>query len=171
MIWVNIIAVIILFFGLLGGLKEGAVRNFFALVILVIAIPIAGRYYYLIATIFSFLPESNWENFIGFFITLAIVSVILRFVFFLPGRIIQKIWKSGLLFRLLGGALGVFNASVGMVVLVLVVRAYPVVEWLERAVTGSGVLMWLVESLSFVQVLLPEMFRGTAVAVAAGLVM
>ena len=171
MLWLDILAAIILIISFFGGIKEGAVRNFFSLVVLVIAIPIAGRYYYLIASIISFLQESNWENFIGFFITLAIVSVILRFIFFLPGRLIQKIWKRGLLFRLLGGALGILNASIGMVVFVLAVEAYPVIEWLERIITSSGVLMWLVELLSFVQVLLPEMFRGTAVAVAAGLVM
>ena len=67
--------------------------------------------------------------------------------------------------------MGILNASIGMVVFVLAVEAYPVIEWLERIITSSGVLMWLVELLSFVQVLLPEMFRGTAVAVAAGLVM
>jgi len=42
MIWVNILAVLALFFSFIGGLKEGAVKNFFSLIALIIAIPIAG---------------------------------------------------------------------------------------------------------------------------------
>lgn len=169
MIWVDILAVIILVITFFGGLKEGTVKNFFSLVVLIIAIPIAGIYYYLLATILSFLPGSNWESFIGFFITLGLVSVILHFILLLPSRLVRKVWKRGAFFRLLGGALGVLNAGIGMVVLTLVLKACPIIEWLERAVTGSGVLAWLVALLSFVQAMLPEVFRDT-VAVVAGLV-
>jgi len=169
MILVNIIAVIILIFSLLGGLKEGAVKHFFNLIILIVAIPLAGLSYYLIAAILSFLPGTNWENFIGFFIALAIISVILHFTFFLPRKITQKIWKKGALFRLLGGALNIVSASVGMVVFTLAVGAFPVFGWLERALTNSSVLAWLVERLSFVQAMLPEAFQSAATLMVAGL--
>ena len=55
MIWVNIIALIILCFSLLGGIKEGAVKNLFSLAIQIFAIFIAGHIYHLIATVLSFL--------------------------------------------------------------------------------------------------------------------
>ena len=90
MIWVNIIAVIILIFSLLGGLKEGAVKHFFNLIILIVAIPLAGLSYRLIAAILSFLPGTNWENFIGFFIALAIISGLLHFRYLLPRKITKK---------------------------------------------------------------------------------
>jgi len=169
MIWVNIIAVIILIFSLLGGLKEGAVKHFFNLIILIVAIPLAGLSYRLIAAILSFLPGTNWENFIGFFIALALVSVILHFIFLLPRKIIQKIWKKGALFRLLGGALNIVSASIGMVVFTLAVGAFPVFGWLERALTNSSVLAWLVERLSFVQAMLPEAFQSAATLMVAEL--
>ena len=168
MILVDILAVIILILSLLGGLKEGAVKHFFNLIILIVAILVAGLCYHLIAIILSFLPGTNWENFIGFFITLALVSVILHFIFLLPRKIIQKVWRKGALFRLLGGALNIVSASIGMVVFALAVGAYPIFGWLERAVTGSGVLTWLVEHLGFVQAMLPEAFQNAATLIVAG---
>ena len=171
MVLVNILAVIILILSFLGGLKEGTVKQFFSLVALVIAIPVTGSFYYLIATILAFLPGTNWEKFVGFFITLAIISVILHFIFLVPRKITQKIWKRGALFRLLGGLLNALNASIGMVVFTLVLGAYPIIEWLERAVTNSNVLLWLVEHLSFVLAMLPEVFQDVATLMAAGSVM
>lgn len=168
MIWVSILAVVILFLSFFGGLKEGAVKQGFSLVVLVVAIPLAGLSYRLVATVLAFLPGENWENFIGFFIALGLISVILHFIILLPRKIAQKIWRRGFVFRLLGGILNAINASIGMVVFTLVLLTYPVFDWLERAVAGSGVLMWMVENLSFVPAMLPEIFRGTATLVVVG---
>ena len=167
MIWVSIIAVLILIFSLFGGLKEGAVKHFFNLVVTIVAIPLAGISYWLIARVLSFLPGKNWENFIGFFIALVLISVILHFVFFLPRRIGQKIWRRGFLFRLFGGVLNVVNASIGMVVFTLVLLAYPIFDWLARWVAGSGVLASLLNIFSFVHAMLPEAFHNAATMVNA----
>jgi len=164
MIWVNIIAVLVLVLSLLGGLKEGAVKQFFNLAVLIIAIPLTGLSYHLLANILSFLPGKDWENFIGFFITLAIISVILHLIVLLPRKIFQSIWRKGLLFRLFGGALNMVNASIGMVLFALVLSAYPIFDWLERAVVGSAVLASLVDVFGFVQALLPQVFQSAAVA-------
>ena len=169
MIWVNIIAVLILLLSLFGGLREGAVKQFFNLVMLLIAIPLTGFSYHLLAKLLSFLPGENWENFIGFFITLAIISVILHLIALLPRRLVQKIWRRGLFFRLIGGALNLVNASIGMVVFTLVLLAYPIFGWLERAVANSGVLASLVEIFGFVQSILPQVFQSAATLVVAGL--
>jgi len=168
MVWVSLFAILVLILSFVGGLKEGAVKQFVSLAVLIIAIPLAGISYHLVATILSFLPGENWENFVGFFITLAVISVILHFIAFLPRKIVQKIWRKGLLFRLLGGALNTFNASIGMVVFTLVLLAYPLFDWLERAVAGSSVLSALVQALGFVQALLPGMFRDAANLMVAG---
>ena len=165
MIWVNLIAILILILSLLGGLKEGAVKQFFNLVALLIAIPLTGLSYHLLTNFLSFLPGENWENFIGFYITLAIISVILHLIALLPRKIVQKIWRGGLLFRLFGGALNVVNTSIGMVVFTLVFLAYPIFDWLERWVAGSGVLMSLVNIFAFVQSMLPQVFQSAAVAI------
>ncbi len=171
MVWVNILAVLVLFFSLVGGLKEGAVKKFFSLLALIVAIPLAGACYRLLATILSFLPGENWENFLGFFITLAVISIILHFALFLPRRLIQKAWNKGVFFRLIGGTLNIFNSAIGIVVFTLLIRTYPIIGWLEQVVTDSSVLTWLVVQLSFVQAMLPEVFQDAATAVVAGSVL
>jgi uncharacterized membrane protein required for colicin V production len=160
--WLDIIVIIILILTFIGGLKEGAVKSFFSLVALIIAIPLTGLSYHLISKILSFLPGTNWENFFGFFITMAIISVILHFIFSLPRKFLQKIWKKGCLFRLLGGILNVLGGSIGMTVFTLVLKVYPILDWLERWVSSSGILTWLVNSLGFIQSMLPEIFRKTS---------
>jgi len=162
MIWVSIIASLILLFSLIGGIREGAVKQLSSLISLLIAIPLAGISYHLLANLLSFIPGENWENFLGFFIMLAVISVILHFAFLLPRKLLQKIWKKGLLFRIIGAVFNIFNAAIGMVVFTLVLGVYPIFDWLERAVSGSGVIIWLVSHLSFVQAMLPEMFRHVA---------
>jgi uncharacterized membrane protein required for colicin V production len=147
------------------GLKEGAVKHFFNLVAVLIAIFIAGLFYHLIAGLLSFLPGENWGNFIGFFIAFAIIVAILQLAFLLPRRIINKIWKRGLLYRLLGGALNAVNASIGLTVLALVLNAFPIFGWLARWVTGSSIMSSLVNVFGFIQALLPEVFRAAATVV------
>ena len=165
MIWVNILVVLVLFLSFVGGLKEGAVKNFFSLIALIIAIPLSGIFYHLLANILSFLPGENWENLIGFFATLALISIILHFVFFLPRKLTQKAWKRGVFYRLIGGALNLFNSAIGMVVFTLVILAYPIFGWLEQAVADSSILTWLVVHLTFIQAMLPELFQDAATTV------
>ena len=162
MVWVSLFIVFILLFSLLAGLKEGAVKHFFNLVAVLIAVFIAGLTYYLISVLLSFIPGENWENFLGFFITLAIIIAILQLAFFLPRRLIQKIWKRGLLYRLLGGVLSVVDASIGLVVFALVLFAFPIFDWLGRWVAGSSVMSFLVQVFGFIQVLLPAEFLASA---------
>jgi uncharacterized membrane protein required for colicin V production len=169
MVIVSIIAVIVLIASFVGGAKEGVVRHFFNLVAVFIAIPLTGISYKLLATVLSFIPGENWEHFVGFFITFVIIIIMLHFIFLPPRKFFEKVWKKGCLFRIFGGLLNTFNAAVGLAVFFLVLRAYPIIDWLERAVTGSGVMIWLVNSLGFVAAMLPEEF-GVAVSIAlAGL--
>lgn len=152
----GIIAIFILFFVFIFGLKEGVVKNVCSLIAHLIAIPLTGISYHLLASLLSFLPGDNWENFVGFFITLYLIILILYFMFlFLSRRFIQKVWKKGIFFRLIGGVLSVLSSTIGMVVFVLVVEAYPISGWLEQVVLGSSVLDWLVTNLSFIKAMLP----------------
>lgn len=157
--WVDIVVVVILILSFVSGLKEGAVKSLFSVAIQLVAIFIAGLYYHLLASLLSFLPGEDWENFIGFFVTLVIITIILNLLLFIPRNIIRKLLPENPLFRLFGGALNLFNASIGLVIFTLVIKAYPVIDWLERAVADSAILSWLVMQLDFLQRLLPEIFR------------
>jgi len=167
MIWVNIIAILILIFSFIGGLKEGAVKQFVNLLAIIIALPLAGLSYHLPATVLAFLPGTKWENFVGFFVTLAVFSVILQLLFLVPRKIVQIIWKKGMLFRLLGGGLNVLNAGIGMVVFALALGTYPIIDWLARVVVNAGAVTWLVNSLGFIQAMLPADFQHAATLILA----
>ncbi|MFC1991286.1 CvpA family protein [Chloroflexota bacterium] len=152
---VNIIAIFVLFFSFIGGMKEGGVKNFFSLISLFIAIPLTGISYYFLASLLSFLPGENWENFMGFYITFSLIIAISYLLFILPRKLIQLLWKRGIIFRLVGGIINLLNASIGIVLLVLVFGAYPIIGWLQNAITGSGVVNWLISNLSFIGDMLP----------------
>lgn len=158
MILVSIIASLLLFFSLIGGFKVGALKQAISIISLLIAIPLAGLCYHWLAGLFSFMPGENWENFIGFFITMGIIMVILFFALLVPRRFVEKSWKEGPLFRMIGAVLGFFNCAIGMVVFALVLNAYPIIDWLERAVSGSDVINWLFSWLGFIQYMLPSVF-------------
>ena len=163
--WVDILVIIILILAFFGGLKEGAVRQIFILLATVIALPIAGISYRIIASILSFLPGTNWENFIGFFITLAIFILVLQLAFLIPQKIIRALWKKGVLFSRLGGIFGLLNAVIGFVVLALLFNAFPVISWIAENVTNSAILPGLVNSFGFIQSMLPALFRQAEPAV------
>ena len=78
----------------------------------------------------------------------------------MPRKIAQKIWKKGILFRLLGGGLSILNAGIGMVVFALALGSYPIIDWLAQAVVNAGVVIWLINTLGFVQSMLPAEFQN-----------
>jgi len=41
-----------------------------------------------------------------------------------------------------------------------VVTAFPIFDWLARALVGSGVVIWLVNALNFIPAMLPDVFHG-----------
>jgi uncharacterized membrane protein required for colicin V production len=157
--WVDIVVIILLVLAFFGGLKEGATRQLSSLVAIVIAIPLAGLTYRWVASLLSFLPGTNWENFLGFYIAITIIFGILFLIFFLPRKLAGALWNKGILFRLGGGVLGVLAGIIGMVLFTLVVQAFPIFGWLERWVSSSSVLASFVDTFGFVGSMLPEVFR------------
>lgn len=159
MFWINVIVLLVLFLSVIGGMKDGAAKTFFSMASTIIAIPLTGHFYLRIARLLSFLPDGNWQNFIAFHITLAIIVVILTLIFLIPRKIISAIWNGGCLFRVIGGALNLTNAAIGLVVFALVLQAYPIFNWLQQWVNNSGIIVWLVGRLGFVGGMLPGLFR------------
>lgn len=157
--WLDILVILFLILVLVGGVKDGAIKAGFSLVALIIAIPVAGASYQLITGWLSFFPGENWENFMGFFITLGIISAIMGLIFMIPRKIVKKIWRKGCVFRLLGGLLNLLNSFIGLTVFTLVLLAYPIIGWLADIVSKSAILMWLAESWGFVAAMLPEALR------------
>jgi len=159
MIVVSIIAALLLIFSAFGGLRAGAIKQIFTLLATLIAIPVAGHSYHVLAGWLSFISGDNWENFIAFFVIMAVVNILLYFAFIIPGKTIKKGWNGGVWYCVLGAVFNLVNTAIGMVVFALVLHAYPIIDWLEGAVSGSGVIAWLVSLFGFIQPVLPEVLR------------
>jgi uncharacterized membrane protein required for colicin V production len=161
--WVDIVVIIVLALSFLGGLKEGAVRTFSSLIALVIGIPLAGLSYRWPAALLSFLPGENWENFIGFYINLGIIIVILYLIFFFPRKMVGAVWNKGVVYRLLGGGFNLLGAVIGAALFTLIVQAFPIFDRLAEWVGSSHVLAALTDSFRFVQSMLPDVFQETII--------
>lgn len=157
--WVDIIIVLILVFSFLGGLKAGAVNGFFSLLTLIIAIPITGAFYGYIASLLSFLQGEDWENFLGFLITLVVTSIILSLIFLIPRHFIKSVLNDGGFFSIIGGVFNLANSAIGLALLVLLFQTYPIIPWLNNVIADSTILTWLVVHLDFIQYLLPGAFK------------
>jgi uncharacterized membrane protein required for colicin V production len=157
---IDIIAAAILFISFIGGLTQGAIKTFFSLLGFIIATPAAGRFYPFFAHLLSFLHLPNLRNFIAFFVTLALAGIVLSFIFYFPRKITEESWEDGVLFHLMGGFLNLLGSAIGILLLALVLSVYPVWDWLQQAFAHSVIIQWLLNNLSFVQSLLPEMLRS-----------
>jgi len=152
---VDVIAVLILIFSFIGGLKGGAVKEFFGLLAFIIAIPLTGLFYGYVVSWFSFVGDSTWRTFLAFLLTMGIIMILLFLIFMLPRNLLEKVWDGGFFWSLLGGVLAILNAALGLVLLVSLIDIYPVLPWLDDIFTASHVLNWLVNTLGvFIMTLL-----------------
>ena len=159
MVIITIIAALILIFSFIGGLSQGLLKTFFSLVAFIVSVPIAGRYYSVLSEVLGFVHNRNWQNFLGFFIAMAIVSIVLSIIFYFPRKIMDKAWPREFWMRLVAGVLNLLAAAMGLVILATLVTVFPVWEWLRLAMADSSVFHWLTTHLTFVQSLLPAALR------------
>jgi uncharacterized membrane protein required for colicin V production len=156
---VTILAAVILIFSFIGGLITGLVKSFFSLVSLITSVAVAGLYYTYFSGLLGFLHNSDWQNFLGFFITMAVVNIIFSIIFYFPRKILAKAWPEGFWIRIIAGFLNLLGAGMGLVLLTTLVTVFPVWEWLRLELVNSSLIDWLNINLSFVQTLLPETLR------------
>ncbi len=163
--WVDILVLIVLVASFIGGLKRGANNSLSSLIGTIISIPLAGLAYRWLAGLLSFLPGTNWENFLGFYITFGVIFAIVYLILHALRKKLESVWSQGFIFRLFGAILLMVSFMVGFVVLVLVVGAFPIFDWLDRWLRSSEVLASLVRSFGFVRLMLPEVSRRAATMV------
>ena len=159
MVIVTVVAALILIFSFIGGLTQGLVKSFFSVVTFIVAVPVAGLYYQSSAGWLGFLHNQIYQNFLGFFIIMAIVSIILSIIFYFPRKIMEKAWHEAFWIKLIAGLLNLLAAAMGLVILTTMVTVFPVWEWLRLSLADSSIISWLMAHLTFVQSLLPGVLR------------
>ena len=144
---IDIIVALALIFSFIGGLRSGAIKEFFGLLAFIISLPLTPVFYGYAVSWFSFVNDATWRGLLGFLVTMGIIILLLYLIFWAPRLWLEKIWNSGFFFSFLGGILGVVNSALGMVLVVNLLDLFPVSSWLDAALTSSGVLNWLVNVL------------------------
>jgi hypothetical protein len=165
MIWADIIIAILYVFVFIGGLRQGAIKSGFSLLALIISIPLTGLLFHFITGWFSFLNDANWANFLGFFITLAIISVILALIFLIPRKLLGAA-DVGFVSSIVGGLISIIGLSLALTLFVFVIKTYPVWDWLVQVLSGSHIVGILLNILGFTRFMLPEAFSAAASSIA-----
>jgi len=144
---IDLIVALILVLSFLGGLKEGAVKEFIGLLAFVIALAFTGAFFVYVLGWVGFMPDYLWRSFLTFLITMGIIVIVLHLAF-LPLRfLLDKIWPGGFLWNALGGIFGLINTGLGLTLMVVVLSLYPVFTGLNDWLAASKILSWLVNTL------------------------
>jgi len=143
---IDLIVALVLVFSFLGGLKEGAVKEFLNLLAFIIALSLTGAFTGYVWGWLSFITDHVWRDFFTFLLTMGMITIILHLVFILPRGLLDKVWSGGFIWNALGGILGVVNTALGLVLMVILFDMYPVLNWLSDLLGASNVLNWLVSS-------------------------
>jgi len=156
---VDIIVALMLIFSFIGGLKEGAVKEFLNLVAMLLALALTGYFMGYVTAWFNFIPDVNWRGLLGFAITLMIILIVLGLLFWPLRAMVEKGWNGGALWSILGGIFGVMGTAIGLIVLVRLFDVYPVFDWLTTVFRSSQILNWLVSHIGPLLMMLPGAMR------------
>jgi uncharacterized membrane protein required for colicin V production len=143
---IDLIVALILVFSFLGGLKEGAVKEFFGMLAFIIALAFTGAFMVYVLGWMSFAQDSLWRAFLTFLVTMGIILIVLNLALLPPRYLLDKVWNGGFIWSVLGGIFGVVNTALGLVLMVIILEIYPVLNWLSGWLAASNILNWLVSS-------------------------
>ena len=159
----DIIVALIFIFSLIGGLRQGAIKEFFGLLAFIIALMLTGLFIGYVMGWLSFIGIVNWRNFLAFLLTMGLILIAMFLIFWIPRYFIAKVWDGGFVWSLLGGIFGLIDCALGLVLLVKLLNIYPILSWLNSVLASSHVLNWLVANFGpFITALL-QFFTGKAV--------
>jgi hypothetical protein len=140
----DIIVALVLTFSFIGGLRHGAIKAFFGLAAFVISLLLVGVFVGYVNGWFSFVADANWRAFLSFMITMGIIILVLYILFWIPRRLLEKIWDDGFLWSLLGGILGTMHSALGLVLLAKLLNIYSLLGSFDAVLSASQFLNWLV---------------------------
>jgi uncharacterized membrane protein required for colicin V production len=72
---IDVIVALILIFSFLGGLKDGAVKEFIGLLAFVVALPLSGLLIGVVSGWLSFVADGTWRSLLSFLLTMGIIII------------------------------------------------------------------------------------------------
>ena len=143
---IDLVVALVLVFSFIGGLKEGAVKEFLGLLAFIIALSLTGAFTAYVWGWLGFVPDHLWRDFFTFLATMGIILIMLHLVLILPRNLLGGVWNGGFIWNALGGIFGLVNTALGLALMVILFDMYPVLDWLSDLLGASNLLNWLVSS-------------------------
>jgi uncharacterized membrane protein required for colicin V production len=140
---IDIIAVLILIFSFVGGLRQGAPKEFFGLLGFIVTLLLSGFFVSYINVWLAFVPDGLWRAFLTLLLTMSIILIVINIVLLLPRNLLDSVWNGGFIWSALGGVLGVINTALGFALVMVILNLYPVMPWLNAWLASSQVLNWV----------------------------
>lgn len=159
----DIIVALILIFSFIGGLRHGAVREFFSLAAFIIALLLTGLFVGHVTGWLSFVGIVTWRNFLAFLLTMGLILIVMFLILWIPRYYMNKVWDGGFMWSLLGGIFGLIDCALGLALLVKLLNIYPILSWLNSILASSHILNWLVTNFGPFVLMLLQFFAGKAV--------
>jgi len=152
--WLDIIILVTLAIGVIGGLIIGIVRSVVMLAGLLLGIFLAGRYYEKVGGWLDFTDSAGVANTVGFVLIVAAVMIIAFIICTIVRNLMSKNFL-GCLDRILGGAVGMFfGALLWSALLALWIKYIDN----DILVSGSWVAKFLAYQFPLLLALLPSSF-------------
>jgi uncharacterized membrane protein required for colicin V production len=141
---------------LFTGYREGLVKSTSSLISSLLGFFFAGKTYSVMAGVLSFLPGTEWQNFIGFFVVALFFDVVIGLIL-IPARAwYDRKTEKGFSKNLAGSLIGVINLALGLTVFALAVKVYPLTGLLEEVVNESSVFKELTGNFGFLRLLMSD---------------
>jgi membrane protein required for colicin V production len=152
--WLDIVIIVFLFLSIAGGLMTGFIKSIFGLVGLILGVVLAGRYYAPLADHLGFISNENAARVLAFIIILAAVGIVAGLLGIIFTRIVSTL-TFGWLNRLLGAVFGLFQGSILIAALLIILVKY---AGIGDFVSHSALASFLADKLPIVLGLLPSEF-------------
>jgi uncharacterized membrane protein required for colicin V production len=152
---IDIIVTLILIFSFIGGLRQGAVRESLNLLALIIGLALTGMLAGTATSWFVFVWDATWRNLFSYVVTFLLIMIVLGLLTWPLRALLEKGWSGGALWSLMGGLIALVGSAIGLVVIVMLFRAYPVFPWLNSIFASSQILNWLVSTIGAALSVLP----------------
>jgi len=155
--WLDIVILVVVVGGAIGGLFTGFIKTIFSLAGFILGVFLAGRYYSNLADSLTFISNETGANIFAFILIFIIVTVI----FALLGKIFTKIvsWiLLGWVNRLAGAALGAIMGALVISAILTIVIKYTG----SSIISDSAIAAFLLDYFPVILGLLPSEFDSVS---------
>jgi membrane protein required for colicin V production len=152
--WLDIVIIVLLIAGAIGGLIAGLIKTVFSLAGLIVGVVLAGRFYIPLSGYLGFIPSESGSHIVAFIIIFLAVMIIATLLGFLLTKLISAVLL-GWLNRLGGAILGFLLGAIFIASFLIVIAKY---LGAEGVISESALAPVLLDRIPLILAFLPSEF-------------